>query len=143
MNAYRRYRLWSETKNIIACGTADSMNIIFVLVPLAPKSHRGHAERPPGFSQHAVDKWHSVERGACQIHPFQSKSALCPGKKLYLIAQGCFLQTQPEKWPQLIAFRASHPLRTWQEDAGIFRASSNNCLCLLFYMLTCHFLIDL
>lgn len=63
-------RLWSETKNIIACGTADSMNIIFVLVPLAPKSHRGHAERPPGFSQHAVDKWHSVERGACQIHPF-------------------------------------------------------------------------
>ena len=57
--------------------------------------------------------------------------------------QNTDFQTQPEKWPQLIAFRASHPLRTWQEDAGIFRASSNNCLCLLFYMLTCHFLIDL
>ena len=61
----------------------------------------------------------------------------------YLIAQGCFLQTQPEKWLQLIAFRALHPLHTWQEYAGTFRASSSNCLCLLFYMLTYHFLIDL
>ena len=110
---------------------------------LPPSPTRAMQKGPQGDALHAVDKRHSMEHGACQINLFESKSALCPGKKLYLITQGYFLQTEPEKWSLLTAFRALHPLHTWQEHAGMFRASSNNFLCLFFYMLTYHFLIDL
>lgn len=63
MNANRR----SETENIIAPGTVNSVCVMFASVPFAPKSHEGDTEGPQGLALRVVDKWHGMAHTTCHV----------------------------------------------------------------------------